>query len=226
MTNMQIALLLGGVLLVYLLVTTAVLQLATRMVAGFFPTLSSASATVLVSVMVTAIAVIVFAGFHLWDSIYRTPVLIIYSLIQTMVHAMLLRGEHRAEVNYREASFIVLIQVPLGFGVRFLVFFLLAMNSSTLDALMPRVTNGNEPPASSYQPRRREPRAGATAEPVRLLGRWGTLATAIAVPTKYGSVTYRAGSPVEIVRETGGGYVVKVNGAEFSVGREHVVLRP
>jgi hypothetical protein len=78
----------------------------------------------------------------------------------------------------------------------------------------------------SLVPDRIVPRTVATpaARHAVSAARWGKLAAPVNVPTPYGNVSFRAGSPVLIVRETSTGYIIRLNGSEFSTTREQVVI--
>lgn len=209
---MIIALIIGGVIAFYLIVSTTILRLSTRLVAGIVPTFSSATGAILTSLLFSAILTMVATVLAAERGGVGWLLAGVYLFLQAMVYCMMIKDKEGAEVSFGQASIIIICQIPVAIGVAFLVFFVFAAGGLTLASLMPRTT-----PAWALS-RPAPPPAPAIASP-----RWGTLGASVIVPTRYGKVTYRGGTPVEIVRELSAGYVVRVNGTEFTTTREQVV---
>jgi hypothetical protein len=208
---MYTAVLLCAVVIVYLVVATSIIRLSTRMVAGFFPTFSSAAGAIFVMILIYAVVAVVAALCGVGKGTARIPLALGSIAIQCWVYAVMLKDGRGGEIGFWQAFFVILCQIPLGFAVGMFVVFLFETNGSTLASLIPAGAQSRKAAAPA-------PRANISS------ARWGVLAVPVNVPTPYGNVSFRAGSPVQIVRETSSGYIIRLNGSEFSTTREQVVI--
>jgi hypothetical protein len=199
------------VVIVYFLVATTIIRVSTRMVAGFFPTFSSASGALFVTILFSVFVWFLTVVCGLRSETYRIPIVLGSLAIQCKVYAAMLKDMRGEDLTFLQAFFIILCQIPVALGVGALLLFLVAGGTLTLAALMP---DGLQPSKVATP----APRQAVSA------ARWGTLVAPVNIPTPYGNVSYRAGTSVQIVRETSTGYVIRLHGAEFSTTREQVVI--
>ncbi|HEV7403501.1 MAG TPA: hypothetical protein VGO11_11260 [Chthoniobacteraceae bacterium] len=218
---MPTALIICGVIGLYFLVATILLRLSTRLVAGIVPTFGSAFGAILAGILVAVILAIVASAIGFGQGGFRISTLVLSLSIQARVYAAVLKDSQGGGITYWQALVAILCQIPIAIGIGFLLGFVLAAGGLTVASLMPDA-------AQRFAPAGLAPRQAQATPALRQTNsgpRWGTLETSVMVPTKYGQVTYRAGTAVQIVREFGTGYVVSINGTEFTTTKAQVAIR-
>jgi hypothetical protein len=223
------------VVVLYLLFITTVLRLAARMVAGINPTFGSAVGAFLTSIVGAFfagcfIAILTFGHFDARSIAYPAAF-----VVQAIVYSLMLRDRHGAGIDFLQSVLVILCQIPFAVAIGGLVGLVLFASGIAFSSLIPNnllasipnsISSLVRPSASSARPRQLDlfNQVFPSATPAAKTVRWATLSTHVTVATKYGSVTYAPGTPVQLVSETPAGYLARLHGNDLALSRQQLVI--